>query len=66
MADSGAMPKVPRRPEVHFSIRVRPEVAQAIREAAEAGRRSLNREIELLIDEALEQRRRQDEPPATG
>ena len=58
VANSGAMPKTPRREEVHFSIRVRPEVARAIREAATLARRSFNREIELLIEEGLEARSR--------
>lgn len=64
MADSPAMPKTPRRDEVHFSIRVLPEVAEVIRAMAAAGRRSFNREIELLIDEAIEARRREGQPPA--
>jgi hypothetical protein len=46
---------------VAFSIRVRPEVAAAVRANAAAARRSLNREIELYIEEALERRRRERE-----
>jgi len=58
MADSAAMPRTPRRDEVAFSIRVRPEVAEAVRANAAVARRSINREIELYIEEALERRRR--------
>jgi hypothetical protein len=61
MADYGLVPKTPKRPEVAFSVRVRPEVAVALREQAAANRRSINREIELYIDEALERRRQQQE-----
>jgi hypothetical protein len=53
------VPRTPRRDEVAFSIRVRPEVAAAVRANAAAARRSLNREIELYIEEALERRRRE-------
>ena len=42
-----------------FSIRVRPEVAEEVRANAAAARRSLNREIELYVEEALERRRRE-------
>jgi hypothetical protein len=55
------VPRTPRRDEVAFSIRVRPEVAAAVRANAAAARRSLNREIELYIEEALERRRRERE-----
>jgi predicted HicB family RNase H-like nuclease len=58
MADSGPMPKTPRRTEVSMSIRVRPDVAEEVRANAAAARRSLNREVELYIEEALERRRR--------
>ena len=40
-----------------FSIRVRPEVAEEVRANAAAARRSLNREIELYVEEALARRR---------
>jgi hypothetical protein len=52
------VPRTPRREEVAFSIRVRPEVAEEVRANAAAARRSLNREIELYVEEALARRRR--------
>ena len=51
-------PKAPRRAEHATSIRVRPEVAEEVRANAAAARRSLNREIELYVEEALARRRR--------
>lgn len=45
-----------------MSIRVPPDVAAEVRANAAAARRSLNREVELYIEEALERRRRQRGP----
>jgi predicted HicB family RNase H-like nuclease len=65
MAHSAAeMPKTPRRTEVSMSIRVRPEIAEEVRANAAAARRSINREVELYIEEALERRRQGQRPPA--
>lgn len=61
VAHSGEMPRTPRREEVPISIRVKPEVYDAIKAGAAEGRRSINRHVELLIDEALEARRRRQE-----
>ena len=57
MADSAPMPRTPRRTEIRLSIRVTPEVYEALRGEVEQSRRSLNREVEVLIDEALAARR---------
>lgn len=62
MAHSAAeMPRTPRRTEVSMSIRVRPEIAEEVRANADANRRSINREVELYIEEALERRRREQQ-----
>ena len=68
MAQCAEMPRTPRREEVAVSIRVKPEVYEAIKAGAAEGRRSINRQIELLIDLALEQQAREreqrdDRPP---
>ena len=42
-----------------MSIRVPPDVAEEVRTNAAASRRSINREVELYIEEALARRRQQ-------
>jgi len=46
---------------VKVTLRVRPEVYEAAKEVAAAERRSLNRQLEVFIEAALEQRRREQE-----
>jgi hypothetical protein len=46
---------------VQLSLRVTPEMYEAIKAVATVERRSINRQLELMIEEALEQRRRERE-----
>ena len=50
-----------------FSIRVRPDVAAEVKAIAAAERRSLNKQIEVMLDDWLQRRREQeqrdDRPP---
>jgi hypothetical protein len=46
-----------------MSIRVPPDVAAEVKANAAAARRSINREVELYVEEALERRRQQREYP---
>jgi len=64
MADSVAVPRTPRREEVAFSVRLRPEVAEAVRANAAVARRSVAKELELYVEEGLERRRRRSGDPA--
>jgi hypothetical protein len=50
-----------RRDELAFSVRVRPEIAEKVRRNAAAARRSINRELELYVEEAVERREREQE-----
>jgi hypothetical protein len=60
---------MPRRDEVRTSLRLPPDLYEAIKHVAEVEQRSLNTQIERFLREALERwRRRQeqddDAPPA--
>jgi hypothetical protein len=57
MAHSAVMPRGPRRTEVQLSLRVTPEMYEAIKAVAAAERRSINRQLELMIEEWLRRRR---------
>lgn len=48
-----------RREIAPFGFRIRPEVKEAAKEEAERNRRSLNTELELLVEEGLERRKKQ-------
>ncbi|MBK3797539.1 hypothetical protein CXF92_18535 [Pseudomonas sp. Choline-3u-10] len=48
-----------RREIAPFGFRIRPEVKEAAKEQAERNRRSLNTELELLVEEGLERRKMQ-------
>lgn len=48
-----------RREIAPFGFRMRPEVKEAAKEEAERNRRSLNTELELLVEESLERRKQQ-------
>jgi hypothetical protein len=51
---------------VAFSIRARPDVASELRAVAAAERRSVNKQIELMLEEWLRQRRERGEAPRDG
>ena len=51
------MPKPPRRTEVQISLRVTPETYEALKAVAAEEGRSLNRQIERMLEETLRQRR---------
>jgi hypothetical protein len=65
LADFGDVPKGPRRDEVKFTLRLPPELDQAVREIAAASRRSLNGQLEVAIRYYVEAWRRgqTDAPP---
>jgi hypothetical protein len=50
------MPRTPRRVEVQISLRVTPEVYEAIKAVAAAEKRSVNRQLELMIEDWLRRR----------
>ena len=56
------MPRKPRRVEERFALRLPPELARRVREIAEAERRSVNRQIEVFLEEAI-RRWEQDRRP---
>jgi hypothetical protein len=53
------MPRTPRRVEVQISLRVTPEIYEAIKAVAAAEKRSINRQLELMIEDWLQRRERQ-------
>jgi hypothetical protein len=59
------MPKVPRRTEVQITLRVIPETYQGLKAAAAEEGRSLNRQIERVLEEWLRRRKPegQGQPP---
>ena len=61
----GSMPRTPRRVEERIALRLPPELARLVREIAEAEKRSVNRQVELFVEEAVRrwQQQREGQPP---
>jgi hypothetical protein len=51
------MPRTPRRDEVQISLRVTPETYQALKAAAADEGRSLNKQLERVLEDWLRRRR---------
>jgi hypothetical protein len=66
MANSGVVPRTPRRVDTPFTLRLVPELAAEVRANAAAARRSIAKELELYVEEALERRRREQEQRGGG
>jgi hypothetical protein len=55
------MPRTPRRVEVQISLRVTPETFRALKAAAVEEGRSLNKQLERVLEEWLRRRERERE-----
>jgi hypothetical protein len=58
LADSGGVPKGPRREEVKFTLRLPPALDRAVRGIAAATRRSVNAQLEVAVRYYVEAWRR--------
>ena len=57
------MPRKPRRVEERIALRLPPDLARLVRDIAEHEKRSVNRQLELWIEEAVRRWRQTRELP---